>query len=640
MPDAPLASPGLDLSGLSAQAQAFQQQMLRQTTAEGWQFGGSLVPIALTPALASAVDREMRHFRTPVNPAPSSPATGSPAPVARSPAAKPKPVPDVNLSAFMDWLKQQAGLSAPPNTDFPLPDESAPPAEKPADDESLLSFEKILEKAEEALINFGTKQVQGILEKAVKEGLYDQLSEPLPFAAAGAQAGGGGTGGLLGKLEALGTTLEDLINNPGKILDMGWEQIQQGLEKLPGLALDGLVGAAVSQLGKLWPAVDDSSPLLAQLANKFAKPFVQGLVKQLLSGVTSLDQLIQNFDQIVADLSAKLDALLNPFAGEAPGAGMPAARLADKDNMGDFIVTGLPTVLVNKVAIARVTDLMLMSSLPIVTGSTTVISGAHMTARIGESTAAGSKILTGSPLVLIGGVPGAEPGADASTGMCGGPNGGTAAGASGASGAGPAPAAGVSTPNSGTCAATADGTRYPALPDLPGETPEFLKGLYDFVRAPFGGLLWNFKESENSILGGLVELGPAWTSLGCGGGGEYFWFPPDKFFWGLWDLTPACDNHDAVSYAWDDERVLDLSLGELWERQVDFFRDVVTESPAPVLQEGPLQVVGYGVSTVLAVPYFTAVTAAAFGQTAAQHVIQALSGDEDKENQASASGPP
>ena len=97
----------------------------------------------------------------------------------------------------------------------------------------------------------------------------------------------------------------------------------------------------------------------------------------------------------------------------------PAARLTDFHECpmvtpglppvphvgGPVAGPGEPTVLINGLPAARVSDMLICVGPPdsIVQGSTTVLIGGMPAARIGDQTAHGGEIMIGSPNVMIGG---------------------------------------------------------------------------------------------------------------------------------------------------------------------------------------------------------------------------------------------
>ncbi|ACE06426.1 MAG: PAAR domain-containing protein [Candidatus Amoebophilus sp.] len=75
---------------------------------------------------------------------------------------------------------------------------------------------------------------------------------------------------------------------------------------------------------------------------------------------------------------------------------------------GGVIIKGCPTVMINGLPAARVTDMLQCAGPPphpdtIVMGSTTVLIGGLPAARMGSLTAVGGTVQMGSPTVMIGG---------------------------------------------------------------------------------------------------------------------------------------------------------------------------------------------------------------------------------------------
>lgn len=103
------------------------------------------------------------------------------------------------------------------------------------------------------------------------------------------------------------------------------------------------------------------------------------------------------------------------------------------------------------------------------------------------------------------------------------------------------------------------------------------------------------KKPHVTILWGLIDLGPAGGSEGCGGGDNIWWIP-DRIL--VWDLRFPCDNHDLFSYAWGDDGILDNSPLDVLLWQLDFFAVIYSSGAGPFI----------------AVPYSVAVAVAAFGQ--------------------------
>lgn len=80
----------------------------------------------------------------------------------------------------------------------------------------------------------------------------------------------------------------------------------------------------------------------------------------------------------------------------------PRARLGDSTDHGGIIVSGSPTVLIDGLPGARVTDTHVCpihGSNPIVTGSAVWSNDGLPVARVGDQTACGATIVTGSPVV-------------------------------------------------------------------------------------------------------------------------------------------------------------------------------------------------------------------------------------------------
>lgn len=86
---------------------------------------------------------------------------------------------------------------------------------------------------------------------------------------------------------------------------------------------------------------------------------------------------------------------------------MLAARIGDDHKCvchgGGFIITGEPTVLIEFMPAARVTDLTACAVDPIAKGSLTVLTGNLLAARLLDETAHGGKIITSALTVDIGG---------------------------------------------------------------------------------------------------------------------------------------------------------------------------------------------------------------------------------------------
>ncbi len=93
----------------------------------------------------------------------------------------------------------------------------------------------------------------------------------------------------------------------------------------------------------------------------------------------------------------------------------PAARLTDMHTCpmstgpvphvgGPIVSPGVPTVLIEYLPAAVVTDMCICVGPPdvIVKGSTSVVVGGRLAARLGDKTAHGGVIVTGAPTVIIG----------------------------------------------------------------------------------------------------------------------------------------------------------------------------------------------------------------------------------------------
>lgn len=99
--------------------------------------------------------------------------------------------------------------------------------------------------------------------------------------------------------------------------------------------------------------------------------------------------------------------------------GMPASRLTDMQRCslvgplppvphvgGPIVAPGCPTVLIGKLPAARMTDIATCISVApnmVAKGSPTVLIGKLPAARIGDLMLHGGSIVTGFPMVLIGG---------------------------------------------------------------------------------------------------------------------------------------------------------------------------------------------------------------------------------------------
>jgi uncharacterized Zn-binding protein involved in type VI secretion len=84
----------------------------------------------------------------------------------------------------------------------------------------------------------------------------------------------------------------------------------------------------------------------------------------------------------------------------------PIARLGDTGSHGGAISTGSPDVFVNEIPVARVTDIYICpihGPNPIVQGSSLLTANMLRVARIGDPTACGATIASGSPNTDDGG---------------------------------------------------------------------------------------------------------------------------------------------------------------------------------------------------------------------------------------------
>lgn len=360
-------------------ATAFQQDALANTMSNGWlparsPFHARSLPLALDlPPLAGAAAPAATG---------SSANTGVPPKV--SPSTKKKDdTPHVDVSKIVDWAAKQLGAEKP---QFPGLDGT---------------YDDYMKYAEDALVAYGIKQLKGALNDLVEDSLMGLLSVPVPVAEAASVLGSGGAG-LLGQA---GSTIGDYLSHPGRLVDIAMEKAGELIGKLPSMAYDKLLDLGLSKLDDFW-AVDDNSPLLSQLGKQFAAPFIKSTVKDLLSGVTSLDDLTNNFSDIVDKLDARIKQLLH---GADPGTGQPAARIGDKDDKTDAIVTGFGAVIVQGQAVSRVLDTLAPSGKAIVEGAATVFSGGMFTARMTSATCIPSMIASGAPLVLVGGASASVP---------------------------------------------------------------------------------------------------------------------------------------------------------------------------------------------------------------------------------------
>jgi uncharacterized Zn-binding protein involved in type VI secretion len=271
------------------------------------------------------------------------------------------------------------------------------------------SSDEVLKWAKKTLIKYGIKEATKYLKELAKKGLAGLLSEGIldisaGVAAADANSGGVLSGGMMGKLEGIWGDIVNAANNPSALLDMA---VKYGLAKF-------ILNQGVDAIFKdLWK-VDDSSPMLEQLAHKYVKEMVKGIVETLLDKVKTWEDLSKSFDELLDKLKAKIK---KKFEGDSSTATLAAARVTDLHICpmfngpvphvgGPILPPCMPTVMSNNLANARLVDLATCVGPPdiIAQGAATVLIGSLPATRITDITSHGGSV-TGpgaiAPPVLI-----------------------------------------------------------------------------------------------------------------------------------------------------------------------------------------------------------------------------------------------
>jgi uncharacterized Zn-binding protein involved in type VI secretion len=180
-----------------------------------------------------------------------------------------------------------------------------------------------------------------------------------------------------------------------KVNGVIWKSIGKGLEKGVEAGLEALF----SSLG-----LDYKDSPGAMVAMEFSKYLAKEMVDELMKGVGSIEQLRDSFGTLQSRLTKKIHDFFNGAPLESGKATLPVAHLGNKDNMADFVITGLPTVLVCGKPIARASDILCPSGKTIVQGSAQVSAGSLPVARFTSLTAVPSTIVTSQSTVLVEGI--------------------------------------------------------------------------------------------------------------------------------------------------------------------------------------------------------------------------------------------
>lgn len=190
-----------------------------------------------------------------------------------------------------------------------------------------------------------------------------------------------------------------------------WDNILKGLEDELGKQLlkgleKGLEDGAEAGLEAMFDALGgdyENSPA-AMVGMEFSKYLAKQMVDELMSGVKGLDDLINSFESLQKRLSKKIQDFFNGKPLESGKATLPVARLTDKDNLTDFVITGLPTVLVCGQPIARISDMLFPSGKPVIQGSAIIEAGGLPIARETSGTAVPSQLTRSQSTVLAEGI--------------------------------------------------------------------------------------------------------------------------------------------------------------------------------------------------------------------------------------------
>jgi uncharacterized Zn-binding protein involved in type VI secretion len=259
------------------------------------------------------------------------------------------------------------------------------------------STDEVLAWAKKKLIKLGVDEASDYLKKLSKKYLAELLSEGIldiseGVAAANANSGGVLSSGLLGKIEEIWGDVVKGATDPSALLDLA---VKYGLPKF-------LLNAGVDAIFKdLWK-VDDSSPMLEQLAHKYVKEMVKAIVDTLLDNVKTWEDLKNSFDGLIDKLKAKIR---KKFEGDSSTASLAAARVTDLHVCplvngvvphvgGPILPPCMPTVLSNKLPNARLVDLATCVGPPdiIAKGAATVLIGSLPATRITDITSHGGSI--------------------------------------------------------------------------------------------------------------------------------------------------------------------------------------------------------------------------------------------------------
>jgi uncharacterized Zn-binding protein involved in type VI secretion len=298
----------------------------------------------------------------------------------------PRPRPDFDAS-FEEWLawfdSYRAEIDKKKDLEF-------------EDDENIFDkdFDELLEAAKYMLIDYGIDQAIDYVQDLITDTLEDVLSaEPNMPDILKPQGTIGDDGGLFDKVMGVLTDFDQAIADGVKWLlnEAVPKAVSKGIEQLKSLAID--------ELFAFWDE-DIEAPPLEQIARSMAKQIVEGLVDELLDGVKSVQDLIDNWNGFGKNLKDKIRAF---FHGETPLAYLPAARVGDPDDKADMVVTGLSSVVIQGQDAARSFDLLFPSFKSIKHGSGSVLAGGLPLARMNSLTEVPSKLSDGARAVLVGG---------------------------------------------------------------------------------------------------------------------------------------------------------------------------------------------------------------------------------------------
>ncbi len=248
-----------------------------------------------------------------------------------------------------------------------------------------LDWPTIREQARNLLIQQGIKEIQEWLKKQSTDLLEDLLKTT--------------SDDILD--DATRDAVKELLNKDSidwimnKVNGAIWKGIGKGLEKGVEAGLEALFDG----LG-----LDYKNSPGAMVAMEFSKFLAKEMVDELMKGVEGIEQLKNSFSTLQSRLSKKIHDFFNGAPLESGKATLPVAQLGDKDNVVDFVITGLPTVLVCGRPIARASDILCPSGKTIIQGSAQVSAGSLPVARFTSVTAVPSTIVTSQSTVLVEGI--------------------------------------------------------------------------------------------------------------------------------------------------------------------------------------------------------------------------------------------